>query len=286
MRMGANSYGKDGIRLVTVARLPDRHEVRDLTVDVRLEGDFARVYTAGDNSAVLPTDTMRTTVYALARAHPLGDVEGFGAALAERFLAATPAASVARIRLSEHPWARVEAGGRAHPHAFSRSSGERWTATVAATRSGVRIGAGLEGLVLLKTAGSAFAGFLKDRYTVLEETDDRLLATEMSATWQYASAETDFPACRRDVRRALVEAFADHGSRSLQHTLWAMGEAVLRDCGQVERVSLSLPNRHHFTVDLAPFGLDNDDEVFVATDRPYGVIEGTVERPDGAAPRR
>lgn len=278
MRMGANSYGKDGIRLVTVARLPDRHEVRDLTVDVRLEGDFARVYTAGDNSPVLPTDTMRTTVYALARDHPLGDVERFGAVLAERFLAATPAATLVRIHLAEHPWVRVEAGGRAHSHAFSRSSGEHWTATVTATRSGVRVGAGLEGLVLLKTAGSAFAGFLKDRYTVLEETDDRLLATEVSATWRYASAEIDFPACRAAIRRALVEAFADHDSRSLQHTLWAMGRAVLRDCDKVERVSLSLPNRHHFPVDLSPFGLDNDDRVFVAADRPYGVIEGTVER--------
>ncbi|MBW3601782.1 MAG: urate oxidase [Actinobacteria bacterium] len=281
MGMGANSYGKDGIRLVTVARLPDRHEVRELTVDVRLEGDFARVYTAGDNSPVLPTDTMRTTVYALAHDHPLGDIERFGATLAERFLTAAPAASLARIRLVEHPWVRVEAGGRGHPHAFSRSSGERWTATVAATRSGLRVGAGLEGLVLLKTTGSGFAGFLKDRYTVLEETDDRLLATEVSATWRYASAEADFPACRRKARRALVEAFADHDSRSLQHTLWAMGQAVLRDCGQVERVSLSLPNRHHFPVDLSPFGQTNDDEVFVAVDRPYGVIEGAVERPAG-----
>jgi urate oxidase len=284
--LGANSYGKQGIRLVRVVRGAHRHELHDLTVDVRLEGDFEPAYVAGDNAAVLPTDTMRSTVYALAKDHPPEELEDFGELLARRFLEASPAARRAGVRLARHLWARVEAAGVPHPHAFTRGDGgESWTAEVTASRGEdrVEVVSGLDGLLLLKTAGSAFEGFLRDRFTVLEEASDRILATALLARWSYGEPAA-WSSCRTRVRRALVETFAGHDSRSLQHTLHAMGAAALDACPEVARVTLVLPNRHHVLADLAPFGLGNDNEVYVATDRPFGLIEGTVER-EGRPPR-
>jgi urate oxidase len=279
--MGANRYGKDGIRLVLVRRDTDRHALRDLTVDVRLEGDFARVHTAGDNAPVLPTDTMRSTVYALAQEHLTGPIEAFGAALARRFLAASPAATTAQVSLREHGWARAEVAGAAHPHAFVGGSAEQATAVVTAHRSGtVETRSGLTGLVVLKTSGSAFSGFLRDEFTVLAETDDRILATEVTAEWRYddAAAAPSYDEVRAAARRTLVETFATHDSQSVQHTLYAMGAAVLAASAGITRVWLRMPNKHHVPVDLSGFGIAGDRAVFVATDRPYGVIEGTVER--------
>jgi urate oxidase len=286
--LGANSYGKQGIRLVRVVRGTERDELHDLTVQVRLEGDFAAVYLAGDNAAVLPTDTMRSAVYALARQHPPEELEDFGALLASHFLAASPAARHAWVRLARHPWAPVEVGGAPHPHAFSRGEGgETCTAEVVAHCGQDRpeVTSGLDGLELLKTTGAAFEGFLKDRYTVLEETSERLLATAVSARWSYGRPAA-WSSCRVRVRQALLATFAAHDSRSPQHTLYAMGAAALDACPELARITLVLPNRHHLLADLHPFGLDNPNEVYVATDRPFGLIEGTVERgaPLPAAP--
>ena len=278
--LGANSYGKDGVRLVAVRRHPDRHELRDLTVDLRLEGDFGAAYTSGDNSAVLPTDTMRATVYALATEHLTGDIELFGRALAERLLVACPAADRAEVSIGEHAWTRAEVAGQPHPHAFVGGAG-RWTAVVGCDRrAGCRVRSGLGGLVLLKTTGSSFTGFLRDEYTVLPEADDRILATEVGAEWEYVPGTEDgFAAGRERVREVLIEAFAGHDeSRSVQHTLYAMGGAALAAEPRIQRISLTLPNRHHLPVDLSPFGQDTAAGVFVATDRPYGVIQATVER--------
>ena len=279
--MGANRYGKDGIRLVLVRRKADRHDLRDLTVDVRLEGDFDRVHTEGDNTPVLPTDTMRSTVYALAQDHLTGSIESFGAALGERFLAASPAASLAEVTLREHDWQRVAVGGSPHPHAFCGGTGERATAVVTTRRGGPSwVLSGVEGLTVLKTTGSAFAGFLRDELTVLADTDDRILATDVTAQWDYAEGgEPAYDEVRAAVREALLVAFATHdASQSVQHTLYVMGEAALAARPEVAGVTLRMPNKHHLAVDLSAFGLDNDHAVFVATDRPFGVIEGSVRR--------
>ena len=277
--MGPNRYGKDGIRLVLVLR-GERHELRDVTVDVRLEGDFDRVQTQGDNAPVLATDTMRSTVYAMAQDHLTGSIEDFGVALAHRYLAATPAATAAEVRLREHPWTRTDVGGKAHPHAFTGGSGETATAVVTLARSGdPRIRSGIGGLTVLKTTGSAFAGFLRDEFTVLAETDDRILATEVTAEWSYLDGRSPaYDDVRAAARRTLLEAFATHDSRSVQHTLYAMGDALLAGCADVAEVSMRMPNKHHIAVDLAPLGIVNDRAVFVVTDRPFGVIEGTVRR--------
>jgi urate oxidase len=281
--LGGNRYGKSGIRLVRVRRGADRHELTDLTVDVSLEGDFAATYLSGDNADVLPTDTMRGTVYAMAGEAPVGEPEEFGLRLAGHFVEAVPAATWARVCLAAAAWERVEAGGSPHPHTFLRAGS--WLRTATVTREGTRawVVAGVADMVVLKTTGSAFEGFLVDRYTTLEPTGDRILATAVSASWRYGSLEVDWAKAWESARRALLETFAVHDSRSLQQTLYAMGKAVLDGVPEAVEVRLSMPNRHHLPVDLSPYGLARRDEVFVATDRPFGVIEASVVR-TGAPP--
>lgn len=275
--LAENGYGKQAVRLVTVRRLADRHELKDVTVAIRSAGDFAPAYTEGENRDVLPTDTMKNTVYALAAQHPFDDVEDFGLALTEHLLQASPRASVIRADLTEHPWEPIAAGGAPHPHAFRRLGGERRTAVVTRDRESAKVLAGIEDLVVMKTAKSAFAGFPRDRYTTLKETSDRLLATAVRANWRYSRPHVAFGHLWRETRRVLLETFAAHDSLSVQHTLYAMGEAVLATL-DVEEIHIAMPNLHHLPVDLGPFGLENRNEIFVATAEPYGLIEGTVRR--------
>ena len=274
-----NRYGKSRVRLVKVNRARDPHELIDLTIDVQLEGAFESVYVDGDNRACLATDTMKNTVYAFARREPIDRVEPFAIRLAEHF-AATPPVSRARISAIEHRWDRLSAGGRPHPHAFVQPGGEEWTAVVTRDASGLSVRAGVANLVVLKTTDSGFQGFPRDEYTTLPETADRILATSVTASWMYRPGTTDF-AARDRVRAALVETFAAHDSRSVQHTLYAMAEAAIGACADVDEITLTLPNRHHLLVDLTPFGLDNPNEVFLATDQPFGLIEATIRRKKG-----
>jgi urate oxidase len=271
-----NRYGKSRIRLVTVNRSKTQHEVVDLTIDVQLEGAFEKVYTDGDNASCLPTDTMKNTVYALARQHAINQVEPFLVRLTDHFFR-TPGVSRVRISAVEQPWARLSANGHPHPHAFAHAGAEQWTAVATRDGDGVALVSGVTNLVLLKTSNSAFAGFPRDEFTTLPETTDRILATAMTATWTYRPDPVDF-AVRDRIRAVLVETFALHDSESVQHTLYAMGEAALAAAADVTDITLTLPNRHHFLVDLAPFGLDNPNEVFVATDQPFGLIEATIRR--------
>jgi urate oxidase len=271
-----NRYGKSRIRLVKLRRSGGQHEIVDLTIDVQLEGAFEKVYTDGDNAACLATDTMKNTVYAIARRDSLQHIESFALRLADHF-AARPAVSRARISLVEERWDRIASPAGADPHAFIRGAGEQWTAEVVRDAAGAQVASGLTNLVVMKTAGSAFAGFPRDEFTTLPETEDRILATSITAAWRYRPGTTQFGA-REAVRAALLAAFAAHESRSVQHTLYAMGEAALAACPEALEITLSLPNRHHLLVDLSPFGLDNPNEVFVATDQPFGLIEATVQR--------
>jgi urate oxidase len=280
-----NRYGKSRVRLVKVRRhrgagaagMDDvPHEIVDLTIDVQLEGAFERVYVEGDNSPCVATDTMKNTVYALARQDPIDQVEIFAGRLAAHFLD-MPAVTRARISAVEHRWDRVNVDGRPHPHAFAQPGGEQWTTQVTRDADGETIVSGLTNLVVLKTTDSAFSGFPRDQYTTLPETEDRILATSITATWTYRAGTTDF-AARDRIRRALAETFAAHMSRSVQQTLYAMAEAALAACADMTDITLTLPNRHHLLVNLKPFGLDNPNEVFVATDQPFGLIEATIRR--------
>jgi urate oxidase len=277
--MGQNNYGKSEVRLVKVTRTPGRHSLKDLTVDVALAGDFDAAHTEGDNTGLLATDTMRNTVYALAKLHPVDEIESFGRALVERFVAAGPTVTRARVRIAEHPWERLGD----HEHAFQRGHGGTRVTTVSGDGSELTVQSGIEDLLVLRTTGSGWEGFAREEYTTLPETGDRILATVVTASWDYREPDVAYGAAWHGARDALLNAFADHYSPSVQYSLYRMGSAVLEARPEIERIRLSLPNRHHLLYDLTRFGLENDNEIFHATTEPYGLIEGTVERePVGA----
>jgi len=276
--LGENRYGKSGIRLAKLTRNGNQHDFRDITVAVELEGDFEAAHLAGDNSAILPTDTMKNTVYAFAKEGRWKEIEELGILLAGHFLKASPAASLARIRMKERLWERVAVGAKPHGTTFRAAGGESRLATVEAGRETLAVESGLENLLVAKTAQSGFSGFLRDGYTTLKETEDRILATEVKATWSYAGNNVAYGPSWRGIRQTLLETFAEHDSASVQHTLYAMGEAVLERHAAVREIRLAMPNKHHLLVDLAPFGLENRNEIFVPTEEPYGLIEATVVR--------
>ncbi len=273
-----NAYGKSGIRLVRVLRDAARHELRDWRVAVRFQGDYRSAYLEGDNTHVLPTDTMKNTVYAFAKTQPIDQPEVFASALCRHFLGGNPEARSVAVDIVESQWRRLEVSGESHPHAFTPLP-EKRHAHVAADRNTERTTGGLSDLVLLKSTASAFSSFRRDGYTTLPETRDRILATTVEATWAFApGSQPDFGATWRAARQALESGFVGHFSESVQQTLWEMGRAVLSACPALESVHLRLPNLHHLPVDLGPFGLDGRGEVFVATDAPFGLIEGTIRR--------
>jgi urate oxidase len=282
IELGPNRYGKAAIRLVKVDRRSDRHVIRDLTVGVHLEGDFETSYTEGDNAQVVATDTMKNTVYAFAKDRLDGPIEGFGLALAGHFAAIKQVAR-ATVRLREHGWRAIGTASGPAPDAFLRTGELTRTAEVAVDAGGATVGAGIEDLTVMKTARSAFSGFPRDRFTTLPDTEDRIMATRVSATWRYEQPADghDFDAAFDGVRSTLLDVFADHHSRSVQESIWLIGRAVLERHPQVAEISMAMPNLHHWRVDLAPFGLANDNEIFVATTEPHGLIEATVRRSDG-----
>jgi len=281
-RLGDNQYGKAETRLVRVDRGADRHAITDLNVSTALAGDLAATHLTGDNSGVLPTDTQKNTVYAFAR-DGIGEIEDFGLRLARHFVETAPTITKARVHIQAYRWERLTVEGEPAHHSFARAAGTR-TATVTFDGTTAWVVSGVEDVTLLNTTGSEFHGFQKDRYTTLAETDDRILATAVSARWRHAGTDSDWTTSFRHAHAHLLEAFADTHSLSLQQTLYAMGERVLRHRDELVEVRLSLPNKHHFLVDLSPFELDNPGEVFFAADRPYGLIEGTVLREGAPEP--
>jgi urate oxidase len=270
--LGRNRYGKAETRLVHVARGGDEHAITDLNVSTALAGDLAATHLTGDNSGVLATDTQKNTVYAFAREHGVGEPEEFGLRLGRHFVRSLHTIHTATVSIEQYFWRRLG------PHSFQRDGAETRTCRVLVDGDGARVVSGLTGLVLLNSTASEFHGFPRDRYTTLPETTDRVLATAVDARWRHVSADADWADSYAGVREALVKAFVATYSYSLQQTLLSMGTRILEARPEIAEIRLSLPNRHHLLVDLAPFGLDNPNEVFVAADRPYGLIEGTVTR--------
>lgn len=282
VRLSAHGYGKSGVRLAKVVRDGDVHRFHDLTIDLSLAGDFSAAYIAGDNSTSLPTDTMRSTAYVVAQDVSLEEVETYAEAVLRKLLASTPAATSARADVVEHRWERLVVDGAEHPHAF-RAAPAVGTATVVVERDGhVEVTSGLDGLVLAKTTGSGYEGFIKDDLTVLAETDDRIMATSVSASWTWSAPPPSYAGARIDVQSAFERVFATQHSLAVQQTLHAMAGAAIEEVPGISSVSLTLPNRHHVPVDLSPFGRTNDSsseqQVFVVLDRPFGLISGTVTR--------
>lgn len=283
--LGDNRYGKAETRLVRVERGPGAHRLTDVNVSISLSGDFQSVHLSGNNADVLPTDSQKNTVYAFAK-EGVGEIEEFALRLARHFVDSYLPVREARVSIEQYGWQRLSVEGRPHPHSFVRGGTEKRLTTVTASDGEAWIVSGLTDLTVLKTTGSEFWGYLKDRYTTLAETRDRILATSVTAHWRYGKREVDYAKCFEAARSRLLETFAATHSLSLQQTLYDMGRAVLERLPEVAEIRLAMPNKHHFLVDLSPFELANQDEVYLAADRPYGLIEGSVTRDDAPSPGR
>jgi urate oxidase len=281
--LGKTQYGKAENRVVRLYRDTPRHEIHDINVSTCLRGDFSAAHLKGDQSDVLPTDTQKQTVYAYAKEKGLSSIEDYGLELARHFVRDIAPVQAARIEIDEFAWQRVVVDGAEHDHTWIRTGQEVRTAAVTVDGDGEWVVGGLKDLVILKSTGSEFAGFLSDRYTVLEPTHDRVMATSLVAQWRFTTTNVDWNDVYPGIKSQLVKQFAVVQSLALQQTLYEMGKAVLEAYPVIAEVRLSAPNKHHFRYDLSRFGLENKNEVFHADDRPYGLIQATVTRDDAPA---
>lgn len=278
-KLEENRYGKSGVRLVQVKRHADRHDFHEWTVDVLLQGDFASCFVDGDNSKILPTDTMKNTVYSVARRSTADSMEKFAMELIDFLLARNPQVSQAEVSVREKTWEHLKVRGKTHPTTFVNSSEENQTTKVSRGQAGpFSVVSGLDHLVIMKTAASSFQGYIKDSLTTLAESSDRLLGTAVCANWSYKTSDLPFCSLRAKIRETLLGVFANHTSKSVQHTLFAMAERVLEDIPEVDDIELTMPNKHCLLVDLSRFGQDNPNQIFVPTDEPHGYIEARVSR--------
>jgi len=278
IRLDKNAYGKNAIHLSKIIRHPGHHDIRHISVNVALEGDFETVHTIGDNTKVLPTDTMKNTVYALAKDHFTTSIEDFGLHLAGYFLTNNPQVSRVGISLTEHCWQRMTFNGDLHPHSFINGGSEKHEACISRDRQHTTLSAGISDLLILKTTDSGFENYIRDKYTTLKETPDRIFSTQCDITWKYGTIPPDPENLYQAIRENLLHTFATHKSLSVQHTLYAMGDAVLNTFPDITEITLKMPNKHHILFNLQQFGMENHNEIFVATDEPYGYITGTLVR--------
>ncbi|MCU1423613.1 MAG: urate oxidase [Microbacteriaceae bacterium] len=278
--LGDNQYGKAENRVVRIYRDTKRHEIRDLNVTTALRGPFAPAYLSGDQSNVLPTDTQKNTIFAFAKSKGILAIEDFGLDLARHFVGDVDPVEGARIEIEEYAWERAIVDGAEHDHTWLRKGQEVRTAAVTVDAVGEQVIAGFKDLVILKSTGSEFAGFLTDEFTTLPETHDRVMATSLDVKWRYIGTDVEWDAVYADVKRLMVKEFATLQSLALQQTLWHMGTAVLEAYPQIAEIRLKAPNKHHFDYDIDRFGVENHGEVFIAADRPYGLIEATITRDD------
>jgi urate oxidase len=279
IELAENRYGKSRVRLMKVTRDDRGHDLREWTVEVLLKGDFESAHLHGDNSKILPTDTMKNTVYSIARSSKATSMEDYAKDLADFLLSHNPQVDSASIRVESTLWKRLAVDSKPHPSAFMRGSGELQTTKVERNQVGpFQILSGLDNLVLLKTADSGFEGYIKDSLTTLPETKDRLFGTAISATWRYVSSDLPFDHIRVKLRETMLRTFANHDSKSVQQTLYAMAESALEEITEIDEIEIVMPNKHCLLVDLSRFGQDNPNEIFVPTDEPHGYIEARVRR--------
>ena len=278
-QLAENRYGKSRVRLVRLNRQAAIHEFEEWSVEILLRGDFLSCFAEGDNSKILPTDTMKNTVYSLARKSSATCIEEFSEELIDHFLTHNPQVSAAEVTIEEKSWQHLNVAGKPHPTTFSQTGSEVQTTRVDQRRgANIQIESGLSDLVLMKTAGSAFEGYVHDPLTTLLETSDRLFGTSLRATWKFFSRTLPFPSLRKSIRESLVATFASHQSKSVQHTLYAMAECALATAPQISEITLTMPNKHCLLVDLSRFGQDNPNRIFVPIDEPHGTIEARVCR--------
>ncbi|WP_225731478.1 MULTISPECIES: factor-independent urate hydroxylase [unclassified Nocardia] len=284
IQLGHNQYGKAESRVVRVYRDTDRHVIRDLNVSSALRGRFGDAHITGDQRDVLPTDTQKNTAFSFAKEKGVRAIEEFALTLADHFIARCPGADGARVEIEEYAWDRIPVDGAGHDHSFVRAEGGVRNTVVNMDGYGdqrrTHVITGVRDLLLLKSTGSEFHGFFTDKYTTLRPTDDRIMATSLVARWRYDHTEVDWDKSYASIRATLLRQFAVVHSMALQQTLYSMGRAVLEQHREVAEIKFSAPNKHHFLVDLSPFQVKNPGEVFIAADRPYGLIEASVHRDD------
>lgn len=279
-----NNYGKSNIRILKVRRNKPIHEVIEFSVNVQLEGDFETVHTKGDNSFVLPTDTMKNTVYALAKDNPVNSIEEFGLFLAKYFLENNTQVSNVEIEIEEKLWNRIMIEEKTsktfkpHTHSFINSGNEKRTAKISMGRKENFVQSGIRDLLILKTTGSGFENYIKDRFTTLIATADRIFSTNVKAIWDYGDQNVNYISISNNVRQIILETFAEQYSLSVQQTLYDIGKKVIDTIKSISEISLSMPNKHYLLFNLKQFGMDNNNEIFIPTDEPFGLIEGTVKR--------
>ena len=279
IQLTQDSYGKSAVRVAKITRHGDYHEFKEVHVAIQLEGDFETVYTEGDNSKVLPTDTMKNTIFGLAKDHSLQTIEDFGLFLADYFLKNNPQVAKVTLDLTQIRWDRMTLNGEPHLYSYVGGGNEKATANVQSTRRETQLHSGIRELRILKTTHSGFENYIVDQFTTLPPAADRILATELEAVWGYSALTgLDFQNIREKIREDLLASFAAHHSRSVQHTLHAMGEAVLKNTAAVSEISMKMPNLHYLPVNMTPWGLTNKNEIFVASGDAYGYITGTLKR--------
>jgi urate oxidase len=278
-RLGENRYGKSRVRLSRITRHGDHHEFNEWTVQVLLQGDFETCFTKADNSKILPTDTMKNTVYYVARESKAASIEEFAKELGDYLLSNNPQVAKVSVEVAEKSWERMTVDGSSEPTTFRLRGPELQTVAAAREKDGAwSVISGVDGLTILKTTKSAFTGYIKDKLTTLKPATDRIFGTCATVTWDYASTAPDYAGVRARIIAALLREFAAHHSMSAQHTLFDMGKAALDAAPEIARITLTMPNLHHLLADLSPFGQENPNHIFVPIDEPHGSIEATVER--------
>ena len=278
IKLTNNAYGKNAVNLSKIIRHADHHEFRQISVNVSLQGDFETAHTIGDNSKILPTDTQKNTVYALAKEYFTSSIEAFGLHLSNHFSSNNPQVSKCTIEIIEHLYNSLSFDGKQNPHAYIGAGNEKHRTVIEQSANGIMVTSGIKDLLIVKTTDSAFEHYIKDEYTTLKETSDRILATQCEASWKYNSHQLDFTSVYDNIRHSLLKTFAYHKSLSVQHTLYDMGEEILKQFDEVEEISFIMPNKHHILFNLEQFGMENKNEIFIATDEPFGYITGTVSR--------
>jgi urate oxidase len=279
-----SNYGKSKVRVLKVKRDTSVHEIKEFTVNIQLEGDFEAVHAEGDNSKVLPTDTMKNTVYALAKEHPVNSIEEFGLHLAKYFLDNNTQISKVSIDIEERRWKRISIKNMetkkvsSHDHSFISGGNEKKTSSIVLSNGKSNVSSGIKDLLVLKTTDSGFENYIKDKFTTLKETGDRVFSTSIKAVWNYSNQKADYLIVSDEVRKIILETFAKHHSLSVQHTLYEIGKNIIENINDVNEIYLSMPNKHYLLFDLDQFGMKNNNEIFVPVDEPFGLIEATIKR--------
>ena len=278
IKLGNNQYGKADVKLIKMKRTSEKSELFDLDVQITLKGDFKEAFRDGDNSKVLPTDTQKNTVYTLAKLHDFDNIETFGTILAKHFHKNNPNINTVIVKIHRKKWNRMKVDGEEDKYSFTGSVLEIDFCKVKISGDKLVNKSGIVDLEVLKTTKSGFEKFMKDEYTTLGDTNDRIFATNLEAYWNFSTFPENVVEIRNKVNNLLRKVFANHDSLSVQHTLYYMGKKVLEEIPEIIDIQLKMPNQHKILFDLGKFNMENKNEIFFSIPEPFGVIEAKIVR--------